>query len=734
MTRRRWAWAALILLGLGVLVLSSCRSSLPEPNTLPPVGHTTPDGPESEAKELPVETARGDSVVVEPPLDPSEPTTPRVSRVTERPTSILVRVGLATDRKEVEFTCCGPLRAEWDGKTVLTAASLRVRASPGRATPPVFRLQVAALRDVTQAQAMVARLSRLSGFSGDEVLDAESGLHKVRVGPFADREAAESARRTLSAHGVDGAWILSEGGVLEDPAVEVVSGGQSRRIRGRWLAIGAEEGRGVRVGSTRYRGRILLFLNDRGSLNVIDELSIEEYLRGVVPKELGPDLYPQLEALKAQTVAARTYTVRNLGEFADEGYDICATPRCQVYGGMEVEHPLTDRAIEETADQVLLWRDEPIDALYSATCGGHTEDVGTVFPLKSDETYLQGVPCLEHGVTNLRGSAPGESVERTVLEELIGVTDAAPQIFGQRLTRMGVLAGYTSSDTAQPLEELTGVSIRRYWRGRFPGAGDFVSFPPASESALSAKQQLDFLWRFARELGVVNVQTVGFSSLTGSKLEVRDDRGEKMRLDWTPTTVTGWKSGERVVSGNLRVAAGDALWLVHRNGKVMAVVQENSRPAAVFDRVSRWNHWERFHSDRDLRRSVAEHIPGFEFASFEALQRGVSGRVGRLRLTAVDGRQEVIEGLAVRWTLDLPDTSFTAKRTHPPGREAGWLFSGQGWGHGVGMCQIGAYGMAQRGNSYWGILSHYYSGVSLGRVSAVVRRVHQESGQVAGGV
>jgi stage II sporulation protein D len=478
----------------------------------------------------------------------------------------------------------------------------------------------------------------------------------------------------------------------------------------------------------------LLFLNDRGSLNVIDELSIENYLRGVVPKELGPDLYPQLEALKAQTVAARTYTVRNLGEFVDEGYDICATPRCQVYGGMEVEHPLTDRAIEETADQVLLWRDEPIDALYSATCGGHTEDVGTVFPLKSDETYLQGVPCLEHGTTTLRGKPPGESVERTILDELIGSLDPAPQIFGQRLTQVGVLAGGTSTEAAEPLDELTGVSIRRYWKGQFPGVEDFVSFPPATEDPLSAKQQLDFLWRLARELGVVDVQIVGFSSLKGSELEVRDDRGEKMRLDWTPTTVSGWKSGDRVIGGDLRVAAGDALWLARRDDKALGVIQENSLPAAVFDRASRWNHWERFHSDRDLRRSVGEHIPGFEFATFEALQRGVSGRVGRLRLTAVDGRQEVIEGLAVRWTLDLPDTGFTAKRAHPPGKEAGWVFSGQGWGHGVGMCQIGAYGMAQRGNSYWGILSHYYSGVSLGRVSAVVRRIHQESGQVAGGI
>ncbi len=144
-----------------------------------------------------------------------------------------------------------------------------------------------------------------------------------------------------------------------------------------------------------YRGSLLISSTDRGRLNVINELPLEDYLRGVVPREMGPEVFNQLEALKAQSVAARTYTVRNLGEFAEEGYDICSTPRRQVYGGRSVEHPSSDRAIRETEGLVALWRGEPIDALYSATSGGHTEDVGTVFPLKKDELYLRGTPDSE---------------------------------------------------------------------------------------------------------------------------------------------------------------------------------------------------------------------------------------------------------------------------------------------------------------------------------------------------
>ena len=102
-----------------------------------------------------------------------------------------------------------------------------------------------------------------------------------------------------------------------------------------------------RYGGRSYRGDLVLFVNPRGDFNVINQVALDDYLRGVLPKEMGPELYPQLEALKAQAIAARTYALHNLGEFADEGYDICATPRCQVYGGKSSEHPMSDRAVLE---------------------------------------------------------------------------------------------------------------------------------------------------------------------------------------------------------------------------------------------------------------------------------------------------------------------------------------------------------------------------------------------------
>src|SRR6516162_2414507 len=70
-----------------------------------------------------------------------------------------------------------------------------------------------------------------------------------------------------------------------------------------------------------YHGALEVFSNTRHTLTVVNELPLEEYLRGVVPNELSPATFGQIEALKAQAVAARTYIYRNLGQYANEGYD-----------------------------------------------------------------------------------------------------------------------------------------------------------------------------------------------------------------------------------------------------------------------------------------------------------------------------------------------------------------------------------------------------------------------------
>ena len=65
-----------------------------------------------------------------------------------------------------------------------------------------------------------------------------------------------------------------------------------------------------------------MFTNTRGNLTIVNELGLEDYVKGVVANELSPGGYPAIEALKAQAIAARTYALKNRGQFMAQGFDI----------------------------------------------------------------------------------------------------------------------------------------------------------------------------------------------------------------------------------------------------------------------------------------------------------------------------------------------------------------------------------------------------------------------------
>ena len=147
----------------------------------------------------------------------------------------------------------------------------------------------------------------------------------------------------------------------------------------------------LEIDARAYRGALEIFGNTRRTLTVVNELPLETYLRGVVPNELNPAAFGQLEALKAQAVAARTYIQRNMGQYKKEGYDICATDACQVYFGALTEQPLATQAVTETRGIIASYDGKPINALYSSTCGGRTEDAEHIF--NERVPYLVSTTC-----------------------------------------------------------------------------------------------------------------------------------------------------------------------------------------------------------------------------------------------------------------------------------------------------------------------------------------------------
>lgn len=665
---------------------------------------------------------------------------------------LALRVGLASDQRAVTLCCDPRVTVTVGGDTLALSAAVRIEPAASLRGKATYRVQVAALKDEQQAYGIAEYLRRETRQTTDVVFDAGRDLYRVRFGRFDQRAEADAARGRLSALGIDQGWVVSEGGQLENAALRVNQAGRERRLEGRTLRLEAPAEVGIPFAQGRYRTRLLVYLNDRGLLNVINELSIEDYLRGVVPREMGPELYDQLEALKAQTVAARTFTVRNLGEFRDEGFDICSTPRCQVYGGMGAEHPLSDRAVHTTHAQVVLLDGAPAETFYSATCGGHTENVEVVFPRKRGR-HLRGVPCLEAGAQRLPGGAvaAGTPLATGVVEELLPPAPGAPpQVLAARLEHLALLAGLRAPHDR--LRSVTRDEVRRYLRSVLDLALDprllaadaaqlaaLRAAPPedwdqaarafaddlaasalyadAGDQALDAAGADDLLFRLARHLGVLRVEPSAFLALGDDGALTLRRGGLPVRLE-PPEHLATFLDRGGAHAAELSLMAGDPLTLYWHRDRLLALVQTRPpRPVEIGKRNAR-GRWQHTRSRAQLAASVQTRYPGFPFADFQVLSRGVSGRVGQLRLLGSDGRSLLVEGLAVRWTFDLPDTWFTARRHDgDDGRAASWSFTGRGWGHGVGLCQAGTYGMAMRGADYRQILGHYYSGITLGRMA-----------------
>ena len=140
-----------------------------------------------------------------------------------------------------------------------------------------------------------------------------------------------------------------------------------------------------------YRGLIMI-QNKNGQLTVINNVPLDDYIKGVVPSEM-PSSW-NIEAHKAQAIAARSYALANLGKRARYGYDLKDTPEDQAYGGASAETVRTNTAVDETKGIVLTYNMQVITAYYSASAGGQT----SAGAWGADLPYLRSVPSFDDNV------------------------------------------------------------------------------------------------------------------------------------------------------------------------------------------------------------------------------------------------------------------------------------------------------------------------------------------------
>jgi stage II sporulation protein D len=646
---------------------------------------------------------------------------------------------------------------------------------------------VAAAVAVGMAVAVACRTlpSRPAGPS-PQVFDVDAFVPSPRVSVGLSTDAARVA---IAADAGVVAWVPAEGKArrpVEAPTLDFArspSGSLGVRLVQTGDEIGSAyivpkaDGEILRVDGVPYRGVIEVRRGDEG-LTIIDVVNVEDYLRGVVPNELSPQAFPQIEALKAQAVAARTYALRNLGQFQARGYDICATPACQVYKGKSTESPLSDRAVEETRGIAATYQGTPIEALYTSTCGGHTEDGENIFEGES-APYLHGVVCSpEKSAWSLvRTTAPAhiqgddeDSGRDLALLVSLGVLEARsyPPALLKGAASDAELKAWTGRLVAAAKHKAEDVAVEgplarraaffRYlvaaigWDERAkrllaPGDPDYLlqvedrAELASPDEALAAAlliqegilsplpdntlrgarpitraQALSLLARTAEKAGAPALASGEFQGSEAGQLKVTV-AGTLLSFALEPQ-VRLFRSldGSRAAASELSLAAGDPVSFVAQEGRVSFLEVDQSRMGASADRTSRYFRWEVRLSPAEVAKAIVRY--GNVGAVRDVIPRriGSSGRVVDLTVVGSDSDLE-LKGLKIRWALGLRENLFVIDRQlSASGEVERFVFTGKGWGHGVGLCQVGAFGMARSGAAYAGILTHYYPGATVEKV------------------
>ena len=687
------------------------------------------------------------------------------------PSGVIYRVGLKSDRPEFSYGSPGePWTLVSAGRAEVFRGPISFRPEAAATGGGAFSVQAAAFSQEEPARGALAKLSGELQTTGSVAFSAERGVYRVLLGSFASRAEAEALAARVRSAGQEAMVVEGAAGGAASTSVPIAvtsADAVTRRLVSPVEIFppgaAAPGPSAVRVDDKTYRGSLVVLVNPRGTLNLVNRIDLEEYLYGVVPAELGPKRYDEIEALKAQAVAARTYAYAHRAQFQAEGYDLCATAKCQVYAGLTAEDPLSSGAVDATRALVIASGGSFADALFISTCGGRTENVENVF-VGEPAPYLVSVDCGESATSSLAGArlpkAPGARGRSGLEWRGYVLQRHAPRRRGGRATSVEIAQRWAGIERrAAPAASLSPAAVypsilsafdlgsarsvhltpreERYYsespsavaglsgsardayafllRFRF-GAGE--SLPPP-ERSVTEEEYAGLLFSGALRLLGVTEASGRFLSREASNLWVRTTTEGRVGLPVDPDLPLARRVGDRwFAASSLTLRAGDRLRWWKRGTEVLALWVELDSAGPSFERESSWTEWVRRVSGRELARRMSQRVAGTEVRDLVVLRRSPSGRVVEMRV-ATDAAQLTLKGFDVRQALELPELLFTFSPARGPQGEVEFVFLGRGWGHGVGLCQNGAYGMALAGATYDAILRHYYTGVDIVAASSV---------------
>jgi stage II sporulation protein D len=171
--------------------------------------------------------------------------------------------------------------------------------------------------------------------------------------------------------------------------------------------------------------------------------------------------------------------------------------------------------------------------------------------------------------------------------------------------------------------------------------------------------------------------------------------------------------GSASFSLSLDLEPGDAGQWIEHEGNVRLLQVQSIPLSNVRDQPSRYHSWQVRTAREDLEARLNEYYPIGKLIDIVPRKYGASQRVIELSVIGRES-QVLVTGLKIRQVLNLRDNLFVIDReTDEEGQLTHFLFSGKGWGHGVGLCQIGAFRMAREGATHEEILKKYYRGIKI---------------------
>ena len=342
-----------------------------------------------------------------------------------------IRIGVMEKQKTIKVSCETPLIFSSQGEQVVlegkTEYSFRVKTSkPARlAFHPVVRTVPAKKKEVLTAELnkwnegnLKAKLCRAGGkIKFRKMLIHDNSRYYVALPSFSSKEDCEASFQHIQKRAAHKPWpleiletaatgtmeLVDKTGIVLATFDKPVSITSKKHIK----VFDVEYGVGYSwhgYQNRHFRGQVEIRIDKTGNLQFVNELDIENYIKGVVPSEMSAN-YP-IEALCAQAIAARGETLAKYGvrHLADP-YFLCSAQHCQVYGGVTKEHANTNKAVEDTSGRILRAGSHIADTVYSACCGGHTESNENVWSTDASSAL--------RGVADLRPDATPFPVEMT---------------------------------------------------------------------------------------------------------------------------------------------------------------------------------------------------------------------------------------------------------------------------------------------------------------------------------